>query len=86
MADRPVTTGQSEFATARLPSGNEDAIVADSGDPRQPHEVLGVDPDAPPEVVKGAARQLMKKHHPDQGGDVAEYKAVVRAQEAMLDE
>lgn len=86
MADRPVTTGQSEFATARLPSGNEDAIVADSGDARQPHEVLGVDPDAPEAVVRGAARQLKKKHHPDQGGDVAEYKAVVRAAEAMLDE
>jgi len=87
MSDRPVTTGQSEFATARLPSGNENAIVtaAPDGTREEPHEVLGVAPDAPDSVVKAAARQLRKEHHPDQGGNVEQFKRVNEAEEAMLD-
>jgi len=86
MSDRPVTTGQSEFATARLPSGNEDAIVtaAPDGTREEPHEVLGVAPDAPDSVVEAAARQLRKEHHPDQGGNVEQFKRVNEAEEAML--
>lgn len=87
MSDRPVTTGQSEFATARLPSGNEDALVttAPDGTSEEPHEVLGVAPDAPDTVVEAAARRLRKEHHPDQGGDVEQFKRVNEAEEAMLD-
>ena len=86
MVDRPVTTGQSEFATARLPSGNEDAMVAaGSGeDDLEPHEVLEVSPDAEPAVVKAAARQKKKTAHPDQGGSREELQRVMQAQEAML--
>jgi hypothetical protein len=43
MSGRPVTTGETEFANARLPSGEEDAVAADP----PPYQVLGVDPDAP---------------------------------------
>jgi hypothetical protein len=80
-----VTTAQSTHAAAQLPSGNEDAIVVGPGDGRQgPHEILGVDPDAPDEVVEAAARQMRKKHHPDQGGDVEQFKRVNEAEEAIL--
>lgn len=61
---RPVKTGSAEFAAARLPSGDDDAVIA--ADPPA-HEVLGVARDAPDTVVKGAARELTKAHHPDHG-------------------
>jgi hypothetical protein len=80
-----VTTAQSTHAAAQLPSGNEEAIVADAGR-EPPHEVLGVAADAPESVVRGAARQLKKETHPDQGGDVERYKRVIAAEEALLDE
>lgn len=90
MENRPVTTGESEFANAALPSGNEDVIVAGAGgetDDRAPHEILEVSPDASPEAIKGAARQLQSKHHPDNGTepDQAEFIAVSKAKEAMLE-
>jgi hypothetical protein len=81
-AQRPVRTGDSEFAAARLPSGDEDAIEARE----PPHEVLGVDPDAPDDVVKGAARALKKRTHPDQGGSNEDLKRILEAEEAMLDD
>ncbi|MFP4218435.1 MAG: DnaJ domain-containing protein [Salinarchaeum sp.] len=81
MASRPVVTGQDVFATARLPSGDEDAVVGRE----PPHEVLGVSPDAPEAVVKEAARSLKAEHHPDRGGDEDQFKRVVAAEEAMLD-
>lgn len=43
-----------------------------------PHQVLGVAPDAEPEVVDAAYRALMKKYHPDRApGDQL---AIQRAQ------
>ncbi|UPV75891.1 J domain-containing protein [Halorussus limi] len=83
MEERPVETGESEFANARLPSGNENADAVVAHEP--PHEVLGVARDAAPEVVRGAARQLKKKYHPDAGGDEERFKRVVDAENAMLD-
>lgn len=85
MSDRPVTTGQSEFATARLPSGNEEAIVADApADQPEPHEVLDVAPDASADVVEAAYRKKTKTAHPDQAGSAEELKRVRQAKEAML--
>ncbi|ELZ41436.1 dnaj-like protein [Halorubrum saccharovorum DSM 1137] len=53
---------------------------------RDPHEVLGVIPDAPDPVVKSVFRALAKEAHADQGGneecDVSELK---RARDAFLD-
>jgi len=67
-SQRPVQTGESEFAAARLPSGEEeDAVVATA----PPHEVLEVAPDAGDAVVKAAYREKIKSAHPDQGGDSA---------------
>jgi DnaJ-domain-containing protein 1 len=77
---RPVVTGESEFAAARLPPADDEAVVASE----PPHEVLGVAPDADPIVVEAAARSLKKKHHPDAGGDVQRFKQVVRAEKEML--
>lgn len=78
---RPVQTGDSEFAAARLPSGDGgDAVVATA----PPNEILGVPPDADQFVVKNAYRQKAKSAHPDQGGDPAEWERIVDAKEAML--
>lgn len=67
MADRPIKTGQSEFATARLPpgdtGGDDDVLTID------PYEVLQVSPKASDEVVEAAARRLSARHHPDSGED-----------------
>jgi len=80
-SQRPVRTGESEFAAARLPSGDEeDAVVATA----PPHEVLEVAPDASDPVVQAAFRQKMKSAHPDQGGDAAQFERVKNAKEAML--
>ncbi|CAL92427.1 J domain-containing protein [Halorubrum virus BJ1] len=67
-----VTTADSEFETARLPPGDEsgpDVIAVEPEPDREPHEVLGVAPDAPEPVVKGAFRELVKDAHGDQGGN-----------------
>jgi hypothetical protein len=87
MSDRPVRTGQDEFATARLPSsGDEDGEAMPPDGVRQPpHEVLGVAADAPEAVVRGAARSLKADAHPDNGGDRETFQRIAKAEEAMLD-
>lgn len=50
----------------------------------EPHEVLGVSPEAPEDVVRAAFRALARKAHPDQGGSEAALKRLVNAKEAML--
>jgi hypothetical protein len=85
MSTRPVTTGQSEFATARLPPADEDDVIAaPAGADSQaaPHEVLDVSPDAPDAVVKGAARAMLKQHHPDTNGGDGDPEMVQRVKEA----
>jgi len=80
MEQRPVTTGASEFANARLPSGDD---PEPAGPPA--HEVLGVVPDAPDSVVEAAARERIKEAHPDQGGTAADLKRVREARDELLD-
>jgi hypothetical protein len=91
MDARPVETGQSEFATARLPPADDEEAVAppaaqasDELD-ADPYEVLGVSKGAPEAVIRGAARQLKAEHHPDGGGDPEQFKRVVRAEREVLD-
>jgi DnaJ-domain-containing protein 1 len=83
MEQRPVVTGESEFANARLPSGDDsEAVVAQE----PPHEVLGVSPDATPSEVREAFRRRVQTVHPDHGGDEQEFRRVREAREAMLGE
>jgi len=83
MEQRPVVTGESEFANARLPSGEEsDAVVAQE----PPHAILGVRRDAGVEEVKRAFRDRVQTVHPDHDGSEEEFRRVKNAKEAMLDE
>lgn len=80
--DRPVVTGEDEFATARLPSGDEDAIEAMP----PAHEVLGVDADASEAEVRRAYQRRVKETHPDQGGSAEALERVRRAKEQMMED
>lgn len=92
-SDRPVVTGESEFAAARLPPADEEAIAAppapstDELD-EDPAEILGVQPDAPDDLVKSAFRTQVKdlEGHPDTGGSSGRFQKLQQAREAMLDE
>lgn len=80
MEDRPVETGESEFANARLPSGDGDIVAADP----PAHKVLGVSQDASEDEIKQAYRERVKETHADQGGDSEAFKRVQRAKETLL--
>lgn len=80
--NRPVVTGDSAFAAARLPAGDDEAVVASE----PPHEVLGVEHDADSATVRSAFRERVMDAHPDNGGSPAEFQRVTEAKEAMLGE
>ena len=91
MENRPVTTGQSEFATARLPPADEDVIAAPSASSdeptEEPYEILEISPDASDDVVKAVARRKSADVHPDgDDPDVDDYKRIQKAKGAMLGE
>lgn len=48
-----------------------------------PREVLGVGSDASPADIKSAYRKLAMKHHPDKGGDPAEFQKIQEAYDAL---
>lgn len=78
--DRPVATVRDQFAAAALPSGDDVEAVAPP-----PHEVLGVRPDAPENVIKAAAKAMKKQTHPDSpDGDREAFQRVNEAEEEML--
>lgn len=84
-ADRPVQTGSDEFAAAALPPGDEENVKTITAKPA--HEVLGVAPDAPENIVQAAAKARMKEVNPDKpDGDEDEYKRVLEARDVMLDD
>ncbi|WP_135852597.1 J domain-containing protein [Halorussus salinus] len=83
MNQRPVVTGESEFANARLPSGDEsDAVVAQE----PPHEILGVAPDPDPSEVREAFRQQVQAAHPDHGGSQTAFERVKTARDQLLEQ
>ena len=86
--NRPVETGDTEFAAARLPPGDDadGAVVAGSATSQPAHEVLHIQPNAPDGVVESAARARKAQTHPDNDGSTEEFEKVVAAEEAMLDE
>jgi DnaJ-class molecular chaperone len=83
MNDRPVRTGESEFANARLPAADDEAIATMP----PAHEVLDVAPDASRDVIEAAARAKKGETHPDvHGGDRESFERVKRAEERLLDD
>ncbi len=90
--NRPVVTGESEFAAARLPPGDEnadDVIVANGPvdlDVEAAADLLGVTPDAPDRVVTTAYQEKTKTAHPDGGGSSAEFQRVRKARDLLLDD
>jgi len=51
-----------------------------------PYETLGVPPDADKAAIKRAAKRKMHKHHPDKGGDAAEFKRINSAKRLLCDD
>ncbi|MFC4437725.1 MULTISPECIES: J domain-containing protein [Natrialbaceae] len=76
---RPVVTGEPEFANARLPPADEEPIAAEV----PPHEILDVAPDANEFEIRRAFREKIKDAHPDTGGSTAEFRRIKGAKEAM---
>jgi hypothetical protein len=52
----------------------------DNSDPRK---VLGVGPEATKKEIVAAYRSLVKKHHPDKGGDPEKFKKIQNAYESL---
>jgi curved DNA-binding protein len=48
-----------------------------------PYQILGLKPGASEEEIKKAYRKLAMKHHPDRGGDEAEFKKIKEAYETL---
>lgn len=49
------------------------------------YSTLGINKDASPEDIKRAYRKLASKHHPDKGGDTAEFQRVEEAYRILSD-
>ena len=49
------------------------------------YQTLGVSPQADQKEIKKAFRKLAMKHHPDKGGDEAEFKKIQNAYDTLSD-
>lgn len=49
-----------------------------------PYATLGVHPDAGEDVIEAAYRTLVKKHHPDSGGDADTFKEIQTAYDQVM--
>ena len=52
---------------------------------QNPWTILGVAPDATPDQIKAAYRQLVKDHHPDRGGDPERFMQIQQAYQQITD-
>lgn len=50
------------------------------------YEILGVDENAKPDVIKKSYRKLAKEHHPDKGGDENLFKKISQAYDVLSDD
>jgi curved DNA-binding protein CbpA len=48
-----------------------------------PHETLGLSPDAPEVVIDAAYRSLVKEYHPDHGGSAEEFAEIKQAYDSI---
>lgn len=53
--------------------------------PRTYYQVLGVDPEAQPFLIEAAYRALMRRAHPDKGGDTAQAQRINEAFRVLRD-
>jgi len=67
-----------------VPASSSGAIPSLSG--QDPYAVLGISPQASGEEIKAAYRALVKRHHPDAGGDDQRILALNAAWEVLRDE
>ena len=50
-----------------------------------PYQALDLDRSAPPEAIRAAYRKKAREHHPDKGGNVAEFQAIQVAYDVLSD-
>ena len=50
----------------------------------KPYQVLGISPDATPQQARAAYTALVKKHHPDTGGDAEQLQQVMTAYNSFI--
>jgi DnaJ-class molecular chaperone len=73
--------------TSRPSSGRNTGGGSGKGNaPSDYYDVLGVSKDASEKDIKSAYRRKAMTHHPDKGGDEAEFKKLVEAYEVLSDE
>ena len=50
-----------------------------------PYQALDLDRNAPPEAIRAAYRKKARQHHPDKGGNVAEFQSIQVAYDVLSD-
>lgn len=60
-------------------------MTSDKGEQMDLYEILGVAPDAPTADIRRAYRKLVKKHHPDTGGDPEAFRRLQLAHDVLSD-
>ena len=50
------------------------------------YRLLGIPSDSSPDEIRRAYRRLARQHHPDAGGDIAGFLAIVEAYNVLMDE
>jgi DnaJ-class molecular chaperone len=49
------------------------------------YQILGINPNATADEIKQAYRRLASRHHPDKGGDTAQFQEIQKAYEVLSD-
>lgn len=78
-----VSTLDREFEGYKALGDGTTPTTSSAAPKRAPHEILGVQEDAPREVWEAAYKALARKHHPDVGGDQAVMVQLNEAKAAM---
>lgn len=73
------------FLSAKARTGSGPAAGSGRMSVQEAREVLGVGPNASREEITTAWRNLLKKHHPDQGGSADYTRRLNEARKVLLD-